>query len=31
MMQPNPPQIALGTLEPMWLIPCDFVNERRRT
>lgn len=23
--------LALGTLEPMWLILCDFVNERRRT
>ena len=22
--------LALGTLEPMWLILCDFVNERRR-
>ena len=31
----NHPQLkillALGTLEPMWLILCDFVNERRRT
>ena len=23
--------LALGTLEPMWLILCDFANERRRT
>ena len=23
--------LALGTLEPMWLILCDFMNERRRT
>lgn len=30
-MQPNPPWIALGTLEPTWLILCDFVNERRHT
>ena len=22
--------LALGTLEPMWLILCDFVNEKRR-
>ena len=22
--------LALGTLEPMWLILCDFMNERRR-
>ena len=22
--------LALGTLEPMWLILCDFVNEQRR-
>lgn len=31
----NHPQLkillALGTLEPMWLILCDFVNERRST
>lgn len=30
----DPPQLkmllALGTLEPMWLILCDFVNEKRR-
>ena len=23
--------LALGTLEPMWLILCDFANGRRRT
>lgn len=23
--------LALGTLEPMWLILCDFMNERRRS